>query len=103
MQLKIKELEDEMTRSNASQAQMQAEAKERVQKAQELHTHLEDELTGCKFEDEEKREEILERLSKQSDVLDSERKAFEDLEFHHLEEEASKLASREELQRYIFK
>lgn len=35
------------------------------------------------------------------DVLDLEKKAFEDLEFKHLEEEANWLATREDLQREI--
>lgn len=45
--------------------------------------------------------DLVDELSFAREQLDNERKAFEDLEFHHLEEEADWLASREEIQREI--
>lgn len=46
-------------------------------------------------------EAVFEDYLQAQEQLDNERKNFEDLEFHHLEEEADWLASREELQREI--
>ncbi|XP_018404915.1 PREDICTED: pleckstrin homology-like domain family B member 1 [Cyphomyrmex costatus] len=98
VQMRINELEREMAEDNANHSNLQAEAKQRVQKAQQACIQL-DELTNCT--DEIIQQDIANKLTAQQDVLESERKAFEDLEFHHLEEEASKLATREELQRYL--
>lgn len=97
VQMRINELERQMAEDNTSQANLQAEAKQRVQRAQQGCSRLEEELANCT--DETVQQDISEKLMAQQDVLESERKAFEDLEFHHLEEEASKLATREELQR----
>lgn len=97
VQMRINELERQMAEDNTSQANLQAEAKQRVQRAQQTCNSLEEELANCM--DETMQQNISKRLMAQQDVLESERKAFEDLEFHHLEEEASKLATREELQR----
>lgn len=95
--MRINELERQMAEDNTTQANLQAEAKLRVQRAQQACCRLEEELANCM--DEASQQDITEKLVAQQDVLESERKAFEDLEFHHLEEEASKLATREELQR----
>lgn len=97
VQMRINELERQMAEDNTIQANLQEEAKQRVQRAQQACNRLEEELTNCT--DERMQKEVSEKLMAQQDVLESERKAFEDLEFHHLEEEASKLATREELQR----
>ncbi|KAG7198663.1 hypothetical protein KM043_006018 [Ampulex compressa] len=99
VQMRINELEREMAEDNATQANLQSEAKQRVQRAQQICGRLEEELASC--EEEAAQQTIVEKLSAQQEALESERKAFEDLEFHHLEEEASKLATREELQRYL--
>lgn len=100
IQMRINELEREMSEDTATQANLQTEAKLRVQNAQQACFRIEEELQiALSNEDERTRQELAEKLSFQQDLLESERKAFEDLEFHHLEEEASKLATREELQR----
>lgn len=99
VQAQINELEREMAEDNASHSNLQAEAKQRVQKVQQACMRLDEQLASCR--DEATQQDIAEKLIAQQDVLESERKAFEDLEFHHLEEEASKLATREELQRYV--
>ncbi|XP_063980545.1 pleckstrin homology-like domain family B member 1 isoform X1 [Diachasmimorpha longicaudata] len=99
LQMRINDLEREMADDTASQANLQTEAKRRVDRAQELCDRLEEELKYCG--DDSKQHEIAEKLNAQQDTLETERKTFEDLEFHHLEEEASKLATREELQRYL--
>lgn len=97
VQMRINELERKMAEDNTTQANLQADAKQRVQRAQHSCGRLEEELANCM--DEAAQQDISEKLAAQQDLLESERKAFEDLEFHHLEEEASKLATREELQR----
>lgn len=99
VQMRINELEREMAEDNATHSNLQAEAKQRVQKAQQVCARLDEQLNICT--DEATLHNIADKLAAQQDILESERKAFEDLEFHHLEEEASKLATREELQRYI--
>ncbi|XP_054006489.1 homeobox protein 2-like isoform X1 [Hylaeus anthracinus] len=99
VQMRINELERQMAEDNTTQANLQADAKLRVQRAQQVCGRLEEELANCV--DEATQQNVSEKLATQQDILESERKAFEDLEFHHLEEEASKLANREELQRYL--
>ncbi|XP_072752637.1 uncharacterized protein [Anoplolepis gracilipes] len=99
VQMRINELEREMAEDNATHSNLQAEAKQRVQKAQIVCARLDEQLISCA--DEVTQQNISDKLAMQQDILESERKAFEDLEFHHLEEEASKLATREELQRYL--
>lgn len=99
VQMRINELEREMVEDNATHSNLQAEAKQRVQKAQQVCVRLDEQLIS--YTDEIRQQNIADKLAVQQDILESERKAFEDLEFHHLEEEASKLATREELQRYI--
>lgn len=98
VQMRINELEREMAEDNATHSNLQTEAKQRVQRAQQACAWLDEKLASCT--DESRQQDIADELAAQQDVLESERKAFEDLEFHHLEEEASKLATREELQRY---
>ncbi|EGI65958.1 Pleckstrin-like proteiny-like domain family B member 2 [Acromyrmex echinatior] len=98
VQMRINELEREMAEDNAIHSNLQTEAKQRVQKAQQACVQLDEQLANCM---DEIMQDIANKLTMQQDVLESERKAFEDLEFHHLEEEASKLATREELQRYL--
>lgn len=99
-QMRINELEREMAEDTSTQANLQAEAKQRVQSAQQACFRLEEKLEEIS-NDDKMYQELSEKLSFQQDILESERKAFEDLEFHHLEEEASKLATREELQRWL--
>ncbi|KAK0170033.1 hypothetical protein PV328_010646 [Microctonus aethiopoides] len=99
IQIRINDLERIMAEDRATQANLQADAKLRVDNAQLLCNRLEDELKNCKNESEQN--SMVDKLHVQQDALETERKTFEDLEFHHLEEEASKLATREELQRYL--
>lgn len=98
VQMRINEMEREMAEDKATHSNLQAEAKQRIQKAQQICARLDEQLNGCA--DEATQQDIANKLAAQQDILESERKSFEDLEFHHLEKEASNLASREELQRY---
>uniref|UniRef100_A0ABD2XNV8 C2H2-type domain-containing protein n=1 Tax=Trichogramma kaykai TaxID=54128 RepID=A0ABD2XNV8_9HYME len=100
VQEKLRELEAEMAEDKAGQTQIQAEARQRVLVAQQACASLEEQLAEAEGRDDERDSDLANRLAAQTDQLETERKAFEDLEFHHLEEEASKLANREELQRY---
>lgn len=100
VQMRINELEREMAEDNATHSHLQAGAKQRVQRTQQVCVRLDEQLIDCM--DVVTRQDIADELAAQQDALESERKAFEDMEFHHLEEEASKLATREELQRYVF-
>lgn len=100
LQTTINDLESEMSVNSPSQAQLQLEARQRVTKAQQSVARLEEELAEARGRDDERDSDLADKLAAQTDLLETERKAFEDLEFHHLEEEASKLAAREEMQRY---
>lgn len=99
VQMRINELERQMEEDNATHSHLQAEARQRVQRAQQACARLDDILAGCG--DATAVQDAAGQLATQQDALETERKAFEDLEFHHLEEEASKLATREELQRCV--
>lgn len=76
VQMRINELERQMAEDNTTQANLQAEAKLRVQRAQQACCRLEEELANCM--DEASQQDITEKLVAQQDVLESERKAFED-------------------------
>ena len=102
LQAKIAELEAEMAESSAAQAHLQAEARQRVLRAQEACARLEQELAEATGRDDQRDSDLADQLAAQTETLETERKAFEDLEFHHLEEEASRLATKEELQRCVF-
>lgn len=93
----IKELECGIAKDTESQANLQSEAKHRVEKAEQLCIKIEEEYKNCR--DESLYQELAEKLNFQQEALENEKKTFEDMEFHHLEEEASKLATREEYQR----
>ncbi|KAJ8679727.1 hypothetical protein QAD02_015514 [Eretmocerus hayati] len=101
VQARTAELEHELQESKAVQGQLQSEARQRVTSAQQACARLEQELAEASGRDDERDSELADRLAASSETLDTERKAFEDLEFHHLEQEASRLAAREELQRYL--
>ena len=90
-----------MEESNTTQTQLQAEAKQRVLKAQQACARLEEDLAEAQGRDDERDSDLADKLAAHTEILETERKAFEDLEFHHLEEEASRLATREELQRCV--
>ncbi|CAD6218893.1 GSCOCG00011489001-RA-CDS [Cotesia congregata] len=99
IQIRINKLEQEMAEDTSIQANLQAEAKFRVEKVQQLCIQLGNELKNCS--NESKQQLITEKLHVQQNALETEKKTFEDLEFQHLEEEASKLATREELQKCL--
>ncbi|XP_049950231.1 pleckstrin homology-like domain family B member 1 isoform X2 [Schistocerca serialis cubense] len=93
------ELDHIMERTQEEELKRQAECQRRLDEIDREVRRLNDEATVCT--DIERHKELSEKLKQQHDLLDSERKMFEDMEFHHLEEEASCLARREELQREL--
>jgi hypothetical protein len=95
-----KKLEENMLHRQSKQDEDQLKCREKLETAQENMIKIEEKLTNT-VKTDPKYEEVFEEYLKAQEVLDNERKTFEDLEFHHLEEEADWLASREEVQREI--
>ncbi|EFA00895.1 pleckstrin homology-like domain family B member 1 isoform X2 [Tribolium castaneum] len=93
-------LEESMSHRQTKQDEDQLKCKEKLELAQENMLQIEGKLAKTPKTDP-KYENVFEEYLKAQEILDNEKKAFEDLEFHHLEEEADWLASREEVQREI--
>lgn len=70
-----------------------------VEAAEAALDQLRDDLQRCG--DEATRQELRDRIYQQADVLDSEKKLYEDLEFKYLEEESVWLARKEELSKEL--
>lgn len=93
-------IEESMRDCQMKQEEDQKECKEKLKIAQENMMRVEEKLSNTTKPSPEY-ESVFEEYLIAQEQLDIERKAFEDLEFHHLEEEADWLASKEELQREI--
>lgn len=93
-------LEENMSHRQTKQDEDQLKCKEKLELAQENMLQIEGKLAKTPKSDSEY-ENVFEEYLKAQELLDNEKKTFEDLEFHHLEEEADWLASREEIQREI--
>ncbi|XP_056636481.1 pleckstrin homology-like domain family B member 1 isoform X1 [Diorhabda sublineata] len=100
LQKRSQNIEENMKDCQRKQEEDQKECKEKLKKAQD-HMDAVDEKLRSTQKSSPEYEEIFEEYLQAQEQLDNERKTFEDLEFHHLEEEADWLASREELQREI--
>ncbi|KAI4472087.1 pleckstrin y-like domain family b member 3 [Holotrichia oblita] len=100
LQKRAQKIDEKMKDCQAKQEEDQRLCKEKLQSAQESMTKIEKRLTEVDKTSSEY-DEVFEEYLAAQEILDNERKTFEDLEFHHLEEEADWLASREELQREI--
>ncbi|KAI4472083.1 pleckstrin y-like domain family b member 3 [Holotrichia oblita] len=100
LQKRAQKIDEKMKDCQAKQEEDQRLCKEKLQSAQESITKIEKRLTEVDKTSSEY-DEVFEEYLAAQEILDNERKTFEDLEFHHLEEEADWLASREELQREI--
>lgn len=100
LQKRAQRIEDNMRDCQAKQEADQKICKENLRKAQERMADVEEKMASTQKASPEY-EQVFEDYLHAQEQLDNERKAFEDLEFHHLEEEADWLASREELQREI--
>ncbi|KDR07384.1 hypothetical protein L798_03213 [Zootermopsis nevadensis] len=99
---RVARLDEEMERRHARELRRQAEVKRRLEATErEIHS-LEQEAAKCASSGNGERDrELTEALRQQHELLEAEKKAFEDLEFRQLEEEAGWLAGREELQREL--
>ncbi|CAH1099061.1 unnamed protein product [Psylliodes chrysocephalus] len=100
LQRRSQKIEDNMRDCQAKQEEDQKKCKEKLKMAQEHMSEVDAKLCSTTKPSPEY-EDVFEEYLQAQEQLDNERKAFEDLEFHHLEEEADWLASREELQREI--
>lgn len=89
-----------MQEAQNQQTENEKTCQDRLNAAQEKMAEVEKKLASTDKTTEEY-EIVFENYLKCQEILDSERKSFEDLEFHHLEEEANWLATREEIQREI--
>lgn len=95
-----REIERKMADCQVTQVEHQENCRRKLERAQDDMAKVEERLNSVAKSSDEYRE-IFEEFLCAQEVLDNERKTFEDLEFHHLEEEADWLASREEIQREI--
>ncbi|XP_017770227.1 PREDICTED: pleckstrin homology-like domain family B member 1 [Nicrophorus vespilloides] len=93
-------LDEKMNESQVIQEEDQKMCKEKLLDAQENLSTIELKLSILPKSTPDY-DTTFDELLLAQEVLDTERKTFEDLEFHHLEEEADWLASREEIQREI--
>lgn len=97
---RARDIEKKMIDCQVTQAQHQENCKKKLELAQENMTKVETKLSEANKGSQEY-QDLFEEFLKAQELLDNERKTFEDLEFHHLEEEADWLATREEIQREI--
>lgn len=97
---RAQKIEASMRDCQRKQEHDQEESKRKLEHAQENMKDIEQKLAKAAKPSEEY-DKIFEEYFIAQELLDNEKKIFEDLEFHHLEEEADWLASREELQREI--
>nr|XP_022904346.1 pleckstrin homology-like domain family B member 1 [Onthophagus taurus] len=100
LQKRAHKIDEKMKDCQAKQEEDQKVCKQKLQMAQENMHKIETLMTNVAKGTKEY-EDLFEDYLAAQEILDNERKTFEDLEFHHLEEEADWLASREELQREI--
>lgn len=97
---RARDIETKMEVCRLTQAKHQEDCKIKLEIALQSVERLEYEITKIS-KTSSTYPDFIEELAFAREQLDNERKSFEDLEFHHLEEEADWLASREELQREI--
>lgn len=97
---RAKKIEDSMNDCHVKKEIEQEKCRVELNLAQEHLTQLEKKLKET-AKSSPMYEQVFEEFLQAQEKLDTERKSFEDLEFHHLEEEADLLASKEEVQREI--
>jgi chromosome segregation ATPase len=94
--LKIDEVEERILNAEDELRRLQ-KAYQHSKNSDEI---LADEIAGSN-DDTLRSDELLERIKYQQELVDLERKTFEDMEFHQMEEEAHKQTEREELLKEI--
>lgn len=97
---RAQKIEASMRDSQMKQEDDQKICKRKLEIAQENMRNTEKKLAAVPKPSKEY-DEVFEEYLTAQELLENESKNFEDLEFHHLEEKADWLASREELQREI--
>lgn len=97
---RAQKIEASMRDSQMKQEDDQKLCKRKLEIAQENMRNIEQKLAAAPRPSKEY-DEVFEEYLIAQELLENESKNFEDLEFHHLEEKADWLASREELQREI--
>lgn len=97
---RAQKIEASMRDCQMKQDQDQESCRRKLEIAQSNMKNMEQKLANVSKQSVEY-DRVFEEFLSAQEILDNERKMFEDLEFHHLEEEADWLASREELQREI--
>lgn len=97
---RAQKIEASMRDSQMKQEDDQKLCKRKLEIAQENMRNIEQKLAAV-LKPSKEYDEVFEEYLIAQEVLENESKNFEDLEFHHLEEKADWLASREELQREI--
>lgn len=97
---RAQKIEASMRDCQMKQDQDQQSCRRKLEIAQSNMKNMEQKLASVSKQCPEY-DKVFEEYLFAQETLDNERKMFEDLEFHHLEEEADWLASREELQREI--
>lgn len=97
---RLHDCEKEMEKCVSQQQERQQQSKHRLDQHQAVLHTLDQQLAAC-AEDSELRPELVESLKQQQELLEAEKKSFEDLEFNLLEEEACWLSRKEELQREV--
>ncbi|XP_050425692.1 pleckstrin homology-like domain family B member 1 [Adelges cooleyi] len=93
----IRECDSQMENCTQKQLERQSLSKEQLGSHQSVLDKLKNQLQI--ISDEDLRLEIYDSIEKQSDLLETEHKLYEDIEFSLLEEEAGWLTKREELHR----
>lgn len=97
---RAQKIEASMRDSQMKQEDDQTICKRKLEIAQENMRNIEKKLAAVPKPSNEY-DAVFEEYLMAQELLENESKNFEDLEFHHLEEKADWLASREELQREI--
>lgn len=97
---RAQKIEGSMRDSQMKQEDDQRVCKRKLEVAQDNLANIEQKLAAVAKPSKEY-DDVFEEYLTAQEVLENESKNFEDLEFHHLEEKADWLASREELHREI--
>ncbi|XP_059491126.1 pleckstrin homology-like domain family B member 1 isoform X2 [Neocloeon triangulifer] len=98
LRLRMEQLDRDITTARLCEARHLADCRARMEQGELEVRRLEQELIMCRSSREDQME-ISDQLRHQQEILEAERKTFEDQEFQHMEQEAVWEAGREELAR----
>ncbi|XP_065347891.1 pleckstrin homology-like domain family B member 1 isoform X3 [Cloeon dipterum] len=100
LRLRLEQLDRDISTARLCEARHLADCRARMEQGELEVRRLEQQLVMCRGSREDQME-ISEQLRHQQEILEAERKTFEDQEFQHMEQEAMWEAGREELSREI--